>query len=90
VALREVYNNYVKAAPLFHPGIDLEKMPPLPGNYGNGLSPLKSYVYILDGDEYRNHRAVCSLLGIPRGTVMDFHEWIEANPGQVAIKEVVY
>jgi uncharacterized protein (DUF2384 family) len=97
--LRDVYNNWVKAIVLFNDEEDRatwefepSPLPPLPGNYGSGLSPLKSYVYTIGTDEYRNHRAVCKLLSIPVMNTTDFHDWLEANADihSVIIKEVVY
>lgn len=58
-ALREKYNTYVRFMSTLLK-IELDPMPPLPGNFGSGTSALPLYVFehIDSGDSYRNHRAV--------------------------------
>jgi hypothetical protein len=90
--LRDAFNLYQKTADLFFPEVkgQIKALPPLPGNYGSGANPLKSHVYTIGEDEYRNHHVVCRQLGIPVMNVSDLHDYIAEHELDCKITEIVY
>jgi hypothetical protein len=64
------------------------------GNFGSGLSPLKSYVFTFEnGDMFMNHFAVARRLGIHKEgfTLMDLLEYLEATPdAPLSVSEVQF
>lgn len=88
--LKDDFNLFVKAIGLFTAGkeANLKPLPNLPGNYGSSSSTLVNYVFELDGEQFRNHRAVCRKLGIELRSLMDLLEYIENNETDVIVKEV--
>ena len=88
--LRDDFNLYVKAFSVFtlNKGTDLKPLPALPGNYGAGTTTLVHHVFELDGEQYRNHHAVCRKLGIELRSLMDLLEYIENNDTGIVVKEV--
>lgn len=92
----EVYRRFAqmmltneKGNPVMLPGIKAKS-----GNFGSGLSPLKTYVFTFDnGDSFVNHFAVMRKLGIHQdnSTLMDLLEYLEANPdAPVSVSEVQF
>jgi hypothetical protein len=88
--LKDDFNLYVKAIGLFTFGkdADLKPLPNLPGNYGGGTTSLVHHVFEYDGEQYRNHHAVCRKLGIDTRSLMDLLEYLEKNDTGVIVKEV--
>lgn len=92
VKLREAYDSFSKFAKMF-----FDYTPPIikgqSGNFGSSLSPLKTYVFVIDGDEFMNHFPVIRRLGMNEElkTLMDLLEYLDNHPeAPVEVKEVQF
>ena len=53
------------------------------------FSALINYVFVeFEGEQYRNHYAVCRKLGMETIPLMDFLAYLENNETDVVVKEV--
>lgn len=90
ITLRDRFNDYVDFMNGFMK-CDLEKLPPLPGNYGRQSTGLKHYVFEYEGEQYRNPRALCRKIGIEPISMYDkMLTYLEEHPElEIEIKEVM-
>lgn len=92
VKLRKAYDGFRQFCKLFN-----DYNPPVingqSGNFGSNLSPLKTYIFEIDGDEFMNHFPVIRRLGKvdELTSLMDLLEYLEENPDSpVTVREVSF